>query len=92
MAPTTTKERILAEIWEKALLVLQNVGVNDNFFALGGDSILSIQIISRANQAGLRLSPRHLFEFPTIKGTGRGCWFWQADPGRTGQWSRVKLR
>ena len=67
IAPSTTKERILAEIWEKAL-GLQNVGVNDNFFALGGDSILSIQIIARANQAGLRLSPRHLFEFPTIKG------------------------
>jgi amino acid adenylation domain-containing protein/non-ribosomal peptide synthase protein (TIGR01720 family) len=67
VAPGTTKERILAEIWEK-VLGLQNVGVNDNFFALGGDSILSIQIIARANQAGLRLSPRHLFEFPTIKG------------------------
>jgi non-ribosomal peptide synthase protein (TIGR01720 family) len=65
--PSTTKERILAEIWGQ-VLGLQRIGVNDNFFALGGDSILSIQVIARANQAGLRLSPRHLFEFPTVKG------------------------
>jgi aryl carrier-like protein len=42
------------------------VGIHDNFFTLGGDSILSIQIISRARRAGLKLEPRHLAEFPTI--------------------------
>src|SRR6185295_1945642 len=40
--------------------------VHDNFFALGGDSILNIQIIARANQAGLRLSPKHVFQYQTI--------------------------
>ncbi|MEM6612305.1 MAG: condensation domain-containing protein, partial [Cyanobacteria bacterium P01_C01_bin.72] len=39
---------------------------NDNFFALGGDSILSLQIISRANQAGLYLTPKQLFQHQTI--------------------------
>ena len=40
--------------------------MHDNFFALGGDSILSIQIIARANQAGLRLTPKQLFQHQTI--------------------------
>ncbi len=48
------------------MLRVASVGVNDDFFELGGESILSIQIISRANQAGLRLTPRDLFEHPTI--------------------------
>jgi non-ribosomal peptide synthase protein (TIGR01720 family) len=40
--------------------------VHDNFFDLGGDSILSIQIVARANMAGLRLAPQQLFEHQTI--------------------------
>ncbi|MCU0487774.1 MAG: phosphopantetheine-binding protein, partial [Anaerolineales bacterium] len=44
------------------------IGIHDNFFELGGDSILSIQVIARAAQAGLRLTPRQLFESPTIAG------------------------
>src|SRR6185369_12480763 len=43
-------------------------GVEDNFFTLGGDSILSIQVTSRARRAGLQLTPRDLFEHPTIAG------------------------
>ncbi|MGR2664464.1 phosphopantetheine-binding protein, partial [Chromobacterium haemolyticum] len=37
-----------------------------NFFALGGDSILSIQMASRAAERGLRLSPQQVFRYPTI--------------------------
>ena len=39
---------------------------DDNFFALGGDSILSIQVVARADQAGLRLTPRQLFQHQTV--------------------------
>ncbi|HKH49292.1 MAG TPA: amino acid adenylation domain-containing protein, partial [Thermoanaerobaculia bacterium] len=67
VAPRTPGERLLARLWSEVLGV-ERVGVHDNFFALGGDSILSIQVVSRANQAGLRLSPRQLFEHPTIAG------------------------
>ncbi|WP_342616110.1 phosphopantetheine-binding protein, partial [Pseudomonas aeruginosa] len=42
-------------------------GVTDNFFALGGDSIVSIQVVSRARQAGLQLSPRDLFQLQNIR-------------------------
>jgi non-ribosomal peptide synthase protein (TIGR01720 family) len=59
------QERVLAGIWQEVLGV-ERVGANDNFFSLGGDSILSIQIIARANQAGLRLNPKDIFEHQTV--------------------------
>ncbi|HEU4329131.1 MAG TPA: condensation domain-containing protein, partial [Roseiflexaceae bacterium] len=65
VAPRTPVEVALAEIWA-AVLRVPEVGVHDNFFRLGGDSILSIQIVARAGQAGLRLSPRLLFQHQTI--------------------------
>ncbi|MGW7020115.1 non-ribosomal peptide synthase/polyketide synthase [Streptomyces decoyicus] len=65
LAPRTEAERILAEIW-CALLGVERVGVEDNFFMLGGDSILSIQVVSRARRAGLTLTPRDLFRHPTV--------------------------
>jgi amino acid adenylation domain-containing protein/non-ribosomal peptide synthase protein (TIGR01720 family) len=64
--PTRTPtERALAEIWSRVLRV-EKVGLYDNFIELGGDSILSIQIVARANQAGLRLEPHQVFEHQTI--------------------------
>ncbi|MGH7998033.1 MAG: amino acid adenylation domain-containing protein [Brasilonema sp.] len=65
VAPRTTAEKVLAGIWAK-ILRLEQVGIYNNFFELGGDSILSMQIIARANQAGLRLTPKQLFEHQTI--------------------------
>ncbi|HEY0607135.1 MAG TPA: condensation domain-containing protein, partial [Herpetosiphonaceae bacterium] len=50
----------------KQVLGLEQVGIHDNFFALGGDSILSIQIVARAQQAGLRFGPDDLFQHRTI--------------------------
>ncbi|HEX3792177.1 MAG TPA: non-ribosomal peptide synthase/polyketide synthase, partial [Pseudonocardiaceae bacterium] len=63
--PRTETERVLARIWTDVLGIDQ-VGVHDNFFELGGDSILSIQIASRAHGHGLRLTPQSLFRAPTI--------------------------
>ncbi len=65
VAPSSSVEQTLARIWAQ-VLGIAHVGVNDNFFALGGDLILSIQVISRANQAGLRLTPKHLFQAATV--------------------------
>ncbi|MBO0798082.1 MAG: amino acid adenylation domain-containing protein, partial [Blastocatellia bacterium] len=68
VAPRTPTEELLANIWAQVLGV-EKVGIHDNFFSvLGGDSILSIQIIARANQAGLRLTPRNIFERQTVAG------------------------
>ncbi|MBF3222988.1 non-ribosomal peptide synthetase, partial [Pseudomonas aeruginosa] len=65
-APRNAVERTLAEIWQD-LLGVEQVGLDDNFFSLGGDSIVSIQVVSRARQAGLQLSPRDLFQHQTVQ-------------------------
>jgi non-ribosomal peptide synthase protein (TIGR01720 family) len=44
----------------------EKIGIHDNFFDLGGDSILCIQIVARANQVGLHLNPQQLFDHRTI--------------------------
>lgn len=62
----------LAAIWAQ-VLGLARVGVRDNFFDLGGDSILSIQIIARANQAGLRLTAKQIFQHQTIADLARAA-------------------
>ncbi|HEY4562708.1 MAG TPA: amino acid adenylation domain-containing protein, partial [Thermoanaerobaculia bacterium] len=67
VAPRTREEEILATVWAQVLR-LPRVGVEDNFFALGGDSILSVQIVARARQAGLLLTVRQIFETPTVAG------------------------
>nr|AYN44308.1 nonribosomal peptide synthetase [Cloning vector H69C977B_s16] len=66
----TREEQILSSIWA-TVLKKESVGIHDNFFALGGDSILGLQIISRATQQGLRLRPRQLFEHQTIADLAR---------------------
>jgi amino acid adenylation domain-containing protein/non-ribosomal peptide synthase protein (TIGR01720 family)/FkbM family methyltransferase len=65
VAPRNATEEILARIWSEVLKV-ERVGIHDNFFQLGGDSILNIQIVARAHRAGLRLSPSQLFKRPTV--------------------------
>ncbi|WP_236147178.1 non-ribosomal peptide synthetase [Scytonema millei] len=64
-APRTTVEKMLAEIWQQ-ILGLEQVGIYNNFFELGGDSILNMQVVAKANQAGLQLTPKQLFENQTI--------------------------
>jgi len=59
-------ECTLAQIWTRALK-LERVGRDEDFFELGGDSILSIQIVSQARRVGIRLTPRDLFERRTIE-------------------------
>lgn len=67
VAPRTPSEVRLAELWAE-LLGLDRVGIHDDFFELGGDSILAIRLASRALQAELPLSPLQLFQRPTIAG------------------------
>ncbi|MGE8064525.1 amino acid adenylation domain-containing protein [Pseudomonas sp. NPDC089569] len=65
VAPRDAVETAFAEIWQDVLQV-ERVGIHDNFFALGGDSILNLQIIARAHQRGMKLTPKQLFENRTI--------------------------
>ncbi|EPH45403.1 putative Linear gramicidin synthase subunit C [Streptomyces aurantiacus JA 4570] len=65
VAPRPGTEELLAAIWAEVLGV-ERVGARDDFFTLGGDSILSIQIVSRARQAGLALSTKDVFRHRTV--------------------------
>ena len=65
LAGRTPREQALAAIWARTL-GLPRVGVHDNFFDLGGDSILCIQAVARANEQGFRLTPRDLFQHQTV--------------------------
>jgi non-ribosomal peptide synthase protein (TIGR01720 family) len=65
VAPRNEIEQTIANIWQE-ILGIEQVGIEDNFLELGGDSLLSIQITARANKAGLRFTNQHLFEYPTI--------------------------
>lgn len=64
-APCNTTEETLAEVWRQ-VLGRQRIGIHDDYFALGGDSIKALQIASRLHQAGIKLELRHLFEARTI--------------------------
>ncbi len=64
-APRTELEKILAGVWE-SILGIEQVGIDDHFFELGGDSIKSIQVTSSLYQAGYKLDIKHLFKHPTI--------------------------
>lgn len=59
-------EKELVEIWEHVLGV-KPIGVNDNFFEIGGDSILSVQITARAKNNGLFFTINQLFQYQTIR-------------------------
>lgn len=63
--PSSPAERLLANLWREVLRVDQ-VGVRDDFFELGGDSIQSMQVVTRARAAGLRITPAQLFDNPTV--------------------------
>nr|WP_225443677.1 non-ribosomal peptide synthase/polyketide synthase [Lolliginicoccus lacisalsi] len=64
-APSTPVEEKLAEVFAQ-VLGLDSVGVDDSFFALGGDSIMSIQLVTRAKAAGIQLRPRDVFNLRTV--------------------------
>lgn len=63
--PKTPLERKLAAIWSE-LFGLETISRHDNFFELGGDSILSMQIIARASRDSIHITPKQVFEYPTI--------------------------
>lgn len=65
VAPRNELEQTLAEIWQ-AVLGIEEVGIYDNFFELGADSVLGIQFVSRAREANIALAVNQLFELPTI--------------------------
>ncbi|HSN87035.1 MAG TPA: condensation domain-containing protein, partial [Thermoanaerobaculia bacterium] len=70
VAPRDEREEALAAIFRE-VLALDRVGVEDSFFELGGDSVIALQVIARAQRAGLPLTPNDLFSNPTIGALAR---------------------
>ncbi|MET7995456.1 non-ribosomal peptide synthase/polyketide synthase [Amycolatopsis sp. NPDC005232] len=66
-APATPREEVLAEL-VAGVLGLPRVGVRDDFFRLGGDSIVAMQLVARARAAGLLLGARDVFRHRTVTG------------------------
>ncbi|WP_375475181.1 amino acid adenylation domain-containing protein [uncultured Nostoc sp.] len=65
VAPRTAIEQTLTNIWQE-LLFKEKVSIHDNFFEIGGDSILSIQVVSRAKNSGIQITTRQIFQNQTI--------------------------
>jgi amino acid adenylation domain-containing protein len=65
VVPRTPQEARLAAIWSE-VLGLATVGIHDDFFALGGDSILSLHVATRARKHGILITPQQLFQHRTI--------------------------
>ncbi|WP_327299444.1 non-ribosomal peptide synthetase [Streptomyces sp. NBC_01197] len=63
--PRSERERLLCGLFAEVLGV-ERVGIDDSFFDLGGDSIISIQLVSRARAAGVVISPRDVFRHKTV--------------------------
>ncbi|WP_328398231.1 non-ribosomal peptide synthetase [Nocardia sp. NBC_00416] len=68
--PSGESEEVIAQIYVEVLGVAQ-VGADDDFFALGGDSLGSVQVVARAHQRGLRFTGRDVFEARTVAGLAR---------------------
>jgi len=70
VAPSGEAERALAEVWQR-VLGFDRIGVQDNFFDLGGDSVVAIQMIAQSTARGLSLTTEQLFEHQTIAALAR---------------------
>ncbi|KPV93711.1 Linear gramicidin synthase subunit D [Pseudoalteromonas sp. P1-9] len=66
VAPVNEIQMQLCDIWQQVIGV-EKIGITDNFFALGGDSILSIQVVSRANKVGISITTRQIFLHQTVE-------------------------
>ncbi|MDW6064982.1 condensation domain-containing protein [Streptomyces sp. FXJ1.4098] len=71
-APRTDREELFHELFTD-ILGLDHVGVDESFFALGGDSILSLTLVSRARAAGHAISPREVFEHRSVAALARAA-------------------
>ena len=63
--PRGDLERVLAEVWADTVGT-DRVGVHDNFFEIGGDSILTIHVVAALRRRGIELAPRQIFRHPTV--------------------------
>jgi len=73
-------ERVLMNAWVELLPSSSRIGRDTNFFDAGGDSIIALQIVSRAARQGVRVSPAQLFQYHTVAELAAVV-EWEGDPG-----------
>lgn len=66
VAPATETEQVLCEVWQD-LLNIDRVGAADNFFALGGHSLMVVKLVSRLQERGILMSVHHVFSSETLQ-------------------------
>ena len=81
----TDTQKELLNIWEE-VLGISGLRINDNFFEIGGDSLMTIQVISKARKANMAISPNQLFEFQTIAELAS---FVDANSQKKDQWDYI---
>lgn len=67
--PRTKIETEIARLWQQ-ILGVEEVGIDDDFFDLGGDSIVNIQIVAAARNKGIEITPQQIFDYPSIRQLG----------------------
>ncbi|WP_240656003.1 condensation domain-containing protein, partial [Paraburkholderia phosphatilytica] len=83
IGPSSPAEAALLAVW-RAVLRREDIGVTDNFFVIGGDSIMSLQIVAKVREAGWLVTPRMVFEEPTVAQLARVAQPVGAAPATTG--------
>ena len=66
VAPDTDNEKALCSLLEE-MMSIEKVGVNDDFFGLGGDSLMAIEYVTKAHNLGIEFSLQNVFDSPTVK-------------------------
>lgn len=87
VAPRNATEDALLTIW-KDVLKRDDIGVEDNFFDLGGDSIIGVRIVARAQAAGFGLGPTQIFELQTVAAQAAAVTASDDAPSRSSIWQR----
>jgi acyl transferase domain-containing protein len=91
VAPQTDLEKMLATVWRQ-ILGFERIGIDDNFFRLGGDSLLAMQVISRVCvMFRMELPPKCLFEAPTINKLALYMIAHEARPGLVEKTARILM-
>lgn len=66
IAPKTEQEKKLCELLKK-LLHMENIGVEDDFFESGGDSLIAIEYVAKAHSIGIQMTLQNVFDYPTVR-------------------------
>ncbi len=89
--PSTDAERLLATLWEELLAPGRPVSADDNFFALGGHSLMAMRLLSRCRQSGLSMALRDLYQQPTLRALAGAATLTQGDLSEANAATRHRL-